>query len=196
MGMEPSDEVLVQRCLDGESAAFDVLVQRYQTRVYHLAYRLTHHAEDANDLAQEVFVRVYERLHTFRPDAPFWPWLRRVAMNWGLNWLKRQRLPQISLETGASTDEEEAGIDLPDWESDPARRAETRAMQAEVQRAIASLPLKYRAAVVLRYAEGLSYEEIAQTLQLPLGTVKTHLFRAKAMLQERLATVYRDYFEA
>jgi RNA polymerase sigma-70 factor (ECF subfamily) len=192
--MEPSDEVLVQRCLAGEGAAFDVLVRRYQKRVFHLTYRLTQHPEDANDLAQEVFVRAYERLHTFRPGAPFWPWLRRVAVNWCLNWLDRQHPAPLSLETGASGEDEEAGIDLPAAGEDPARQAETQALQAEVQRAMATLPPKYRVAVVLRYAEGLSYEEIAQALRLPLGTVKTHLFRARALLQQRLAEVYRDYF--
>lgn len=192
--MEPSDEVLVRRCLAGEGKAFDVLVQRYQRRVFHLAYRLAHHPEDANDLAQEVFVRAYERLHTFRPGVPFWPWLRRVAVNWCLNRLERQPPPSLSLETGASTEDQEAGIDLSAEGEDPVRSAEAHALQAEVRRAMATLPPKYRAVAVLRYMEDLSYEEIAQTLQLPLGTVKTHLFRARALLQERLASVYQDYF--
>jgi len=193
--MEPSDEELVRRCLAGESAAFDTLVRRYQQRIYRLAYRLTQDAEEANDLAQEVFVRVYERLHTFRQEATFQPWLYRVATNWCLNALKKRRPPHLSLETGASTDGEEASLEIPDEAADPARAVETTALQAEVRRAMATLPPKYRMVVVLRHAEGLSYEEIAATLQLPLGTVKTHLFRAKDLLRKRLQHVYEAYFE-
>lgn len=193
--MEPSDEELVRRCLAGEGAAFDTLVRRYQHRIYRLAYRLTQDAEEANDLAQEIFVRAYERLHTFHQEAAFQPWLYRVATNWCLNALKKRRPPSLSLETGASTDEEETSLEIPDEATDPARMVETTALQAEVQRAMATLPLKYRMAVVLRHAEGLSYEEIAETLQLPLGTVKTHLFRAKDLLRKRLQHVYEAYFE-
>jgi len=193
-GMEPTDETLVQRCLNGDTEAFDALVRRYQRPIYNLAYRLTSDPEEANDLAQEIFLRVYERLHTFQPEAAFRPWLYRVATNWCLNALKRRRPPTVSLETGGGIEGEERPLELPDLVEDPARLAERRELQERVQQAILTLPPKYRIVMLLRYAQGLSYEEIATALEMPLGTVKIHLHRAKAHLKERLRDLYEAYF--
>ncbi|HIE50637.1 MAG TPA: sigma-70 family RNA polymerase sigma factor [Armatimonadetes bacterium] len=192
--MEPTDETLVQRCLNGDTEAFDALVRRYQRPIYNLAYRLTSDPEEANDLAQEIFLRVYERLHTFQPEAAFRPWLYRVATNWCLNALKRRRPPTVSLETGGGIEGEERPLELPDLVEDPARLAERRELQERVQQAILTLPPKYRIVMLLRYAQGLSYEEIATALEMPLGTVKIHLHRAKAHLKERLRDLYEAYF--
>lgn len=184
-----ADETLVQRYLAGDRDAFRHLVERHTPALFNLAYRLTRDREEAADITQEAFRRAFEALPNSRTDLPFKPWLFQIAVNLCRDWAKRQR-PLALADLGRESDEGEERADaaesLPDTSPLPMALVEAAETRQALQRAIEDLPPAYRAAIVLRYMEDLSYQDIAATLGLPLNTVRTHLARAKKMLQTRL----------
>lgn len=171
------EAVLLESSRRGDLSAYDRLVAAYQDRVYQTAYRITGHREDAWDAAQEAFLRAFRALRTFRGDATFSTWMTRIAVNAALD-VVRRRPPQTSaIPEGVLVS---AG-------TDPTDEVVGRDQQRRVQQAIAALPADHRAVVVLRDVQGLSYEEIARTLRLPIGTVRSRLSRARETLRVALA---------
>lgn len=192
LAMAASDEELVERAKRGDRSAFDELIAAYQRPIYHLALRYCGHPEDARELAQEVFVRAWLKLGTFRDGLPFRPWLYQVAARVCLNAAARPRLRTWSLEPADDDDRPLDPAGPPD--DDPAAQAAGGEFAAAVQRAVAALPPPYRLVMLLRHVKQLSYPEIATACDLPLGTVKTHLHRARARLREQLAELLPDGF--
>lgn len=185
--MEQTDASLVQRTLGGETAAYNVLVQRYQRQVYNLAYRMVGNAEDAGDMVQETFLRAYGALSSFRQDASFLTWLYKIASNLCIDNLRaRKSKGALSLDFELEEGREPAADERIFSPEDTAVRG---AVGDIVQKAVMNLPAKYRVVVMMRHLQGMSVEEIAEQLNLPSGTVKTHLFRAREMLRERLRPV-------
>lgn len=176
-----SDEQLVTLVLNGHTESFQILVERYQKQVFSLAYRLCSDYDEAQDLAQESFLRIYQELPRFDVSRRFFPWMYRVAHNACVNQLQRRPRETSPLEES---------FDLSD-EGDPSARPEQaydRMEQARtVQEAIAALPENYRAPLVLKYLRHLSYQEIADQLELPVSTIETRLFRGRNMLKKALA---------
>ena len=172
---------LVARFQRGDEDAFDELVDRHRRRVYSLVCRLSTPA-DADDLAQEVFIAAYKALPAFRGDSAFSTWLYRIAVHVCSHHLRKRRLD--------TTDLDEQFLDL-DREHDPERSAISAELSERVRTAIGNLPYKLRLVVVLRDLHGLSYEEMAQVLGCPIGTVRSRLHYAS----QRLATVLRPYVE-
>ncbi len=184
--MEQTDAVLVQRTLDGDLDAYDVLVHRYQRQVYNLAYRMLSSSEDAGDLVQETFLRAYNALSSFRQDASFLTWLYKITSNLCIDQMRaRKSKGALSLDFEL----EEGREPMADRTHGPEETVVRGAVSDIVQREVMNLPEKYRIVVVMRHLQGLSIEEIAGQLHLPSGTVKTHLFRARDMLRERLRPV-------
>jgi len=184
--MEQTDATLVQRTLRGETAAYNVLVQRYQRQVYNLAYRMVGSAEDAGDMVQETFLRAYGALASFRQDASFLTWLYKIASNLCIDHLRaRKSKGALSLEVELEEGREPAADRL----GSPEDTAVRGAVGEIVQKAVMNLPERYRVVVVMRHLQGMSVDEIANQLNYPSGTVKTHLFRAREMLRERLREV-------
>ena len=171
-----AEDQLIARSRGGDTHAFDVLVERYQDRVYDLAYRITGHHADAQDAAQESFVKAYRSLRTFRGDASFSTWLHRIAVNAALDAVRRR--PPAS-----PAPDERAGASL-DPLADRAERVEAR---ERIHRAIAALPLEQRVVVTLRDVQGWSYEEIAAIVEIPIGTVRSRLARGREALRAALA---------
>src|SRR5512134_857872 len=173
----PNDRDLIIRARRGAAGgdAFGELATRYQTSVFNVCYRLLHERGEAEDLAQETFMRAYDRLHTFDLDREFGPWIRRIAANLCLNYLEARK---------ATTpfDEERGADDNQRTE----RQVEVQERSAQIRAALASLPPHYRVVVELRHYQQLSYEEIAAELAIPLSDVKSHLFRARKLLAEKL----------
>ena len=184
--VEQNDADLVKRTLCGETAAYNGLVQRYQRQVYNLAYRMLGNAEDAGDLVQETFLRAYGALSSFRQDASFLTWLYKIASNLCIDQL-RSRKAKGALSLEVELDEGREPADL--RQVGPEESAVRGAVQDIVQRAIYNLPEKYRLVVVMRHLQDMSVEDIANALDMPTGTVKTHLFRAREMLRGRLRPV-------
>lgn len=170
------EDLLIARSRDGDTRAFDLLVEKYQDRVYDLAYRITGHHDDAQDAAQEAFVKAYLALRTFRGDAAFSTWLHRIAVNAAYDGVRRRPPagPHPVEVAGASADP------LGD-------RAERIEAQERILRAIAALPLEQRAVVALRDIQGWSYEEIAAIAEIPVGTVRSRLARGREALKAALA---------
>ncbi|NLC38898.1 MAG: sigma-70 family RNA polymerase sigma factor [Clostridia bacterium] len=176
-----SDEVLVQKCLEGDRGAFAEIVRRYQKQIYSLAYRLTNHMEDAQDLAQEIFIKLYQVLDKYDTQKPFFPWMYKVATNVCYTLLRKRPADEVPLEKVI-----EFGPIVLQSQNQPEERYEAKEMQLLVQQAIAQLPEKYRIPLVLRYLEEFSYRQIAEIMDLPLTTIETRLYRGKALLQKRL----------
>jgi RNA polymerase sigma-70 factor (ECF subfamily) len=185
--VEQTDADLVRQTLCGQSAAYNTLVQRYQRQVYNLAYRMLGNAEDAGDLVQDTFLRAYGALASFRQDASFLTWLYKIASNLCIDHL-RSRKTRHALSLDAETEEgREPAASM--RTSGPEEIAVRGAVQDVVHHAIQNLPERYRVVVIMRHLHDMSVEEIAHALELPTGTVKTHLFRAREMLRGRLRPV-------
>ena len=170
-----AEDQLIARSRGGDTDAFDLLVERYQDRVYDLTYRITGHHADAQDAAQESFLKAYRSLRTFRGDAAFSTWLHRIAVNAALDAVRR-RAP-------ASPPPVDPGMSV-DPLADRAERVEAR---ERIQRAISALPTEQRVVVTLRDVQGWSYEEIAFITEIPVGTVRSRLARGREALRVALA---------
>jgi len=179
--MPLSDESLVAQSLRGDAQAFAELVTRYTAPIFNLAFRLTGDCAEAENATQETFLRAYSALPRSRTDLAFKPWLFQIAVNLCRD-LARKKRPTAFAEM--ASDEEEA---IEDESPLPLDQVETRELGQALARAVADLPEMYRAVVTLRYTEELAYEDIAAVLDLPVNTVRTHLFRAKSMLRKALA---------
>jgi RNA polymerase sigma-70 factor (ECF subfamily) len=180
-----SDEELIARVLAGDDDSYRVLVERYSDYVYAIVIRIVGDEEDAADVAQKAFVRAHRALVGFRGDSKFGSWLYRIAVNRALTHLQRRRRRPVTVDIAAYPGE----VPNPSARRDPLGPAE-QALAAErrerVRGAVGALPPKYRAAVTLFYLEERSYQEVAEILGVPMGTLKTHLHRARAMLREAL----------
>lgn len=190
------DEQLVRACQDGHWEAFESLVALYERKIYSLALRLSGNAEDANDLAQETFIRLYRSIHTFRGQSAFSTWLYRIATNVCLDELRRrQRHPTISLDAPMETEEGQMERELVDPGQLPEYVYESKELRQMVQQLIAELSEDHRTVLILRDIENLSYEEIAEILDCQLGTVKSRLNRARAALRDKILS-QRELFDS
>ena len=184
--MEGPDPELVRRACAGERAAFEGLVRHYQGAVYGLAYRVTYDAELARDIAQDVFLRLYQRLDRYDPSRPFHPWFMTLASNYTLNARAKAKLRKtVSLDAPIG-DGEDSGPDPQAEQPTVSELAEEDETRGAVRAAIRALPETYAGVVALHYLEGLSVKEVAARLEIPEGTVKIRLFRARAKLKETL----------
>jgi RNA polymerase sigma-70 factor (ECF subfamily) len=178
----PSDDAeLVRLCLEGDRTAFDSLVARHYRGIYNMVYRMLGNAEDALDLTQETFLRVYTRLDTFQLGRPFTAWLRRIASNLCIDHLRQRPQPAVSLD-----EQLEAGLEQADDSpgASPPDRLEMAEDSRRVLAAVQRLPAKQRAVLIMRHVDGMSLEEIAAALGWPLGTVKVNLFRGRRAVRE------------
>ncbi len=182
-----ADEALIELALDGDEDAYGVLVRRYQRRLTAFLGQLVGDLELARELSQEAFIRAWSALDRFDPRYRFSTWLFRIAHNLGIDQLRRKRLQTVSLYRSDS-DGEELEVVVADLEKDPLGHLENRALADEMRRAIDQLRPEYRELVLLRHFAGLSYQEIADFKDMPLGTVKNKLFRAHTVLRDALAT--------
>ena len=177
----PDDDGLIRAAQGGDQAAFGELVRRYQRAVYRVAYGLTRNPSDADDLAQEAFVRAYQAIGRFRVGEPVFPWLARIVTNLAFSlFRRRRRRPETALEPLVEAGRQ-WGVD-----DDPADQAAGRERERQLQAAFAELKADHQAILTLRIVEELSYEQIADTLRVPVGTVMSRLSRARAELKARL----------
>lgn len=186
---EKTDVELVLRTLKGDKEAYGELVARYQGHVYGLTYSIVDNWADAQDIAQETFIRAYCNLDQLRAPARFAAWLRRVTFSVAMNWLKAFR-PGLFEQFGSLEDLD--SLDIPDFAPGPAEVAEKRELADAVLRAVASLPPKYRVPLTMFHLDGLSYQKVADFLDIPLGTVQSLIHRARKMLRPALSA-YSPY---
>ncbi len=181
-----TDERLVELALDGDEEAFGILVRRYQRRLTAFLSQLVGDLELARELSQEAFVRAWSALARFDPKYRFSTWLFRIAHNLGIDQLRRRRLKTVSLYR-TDTEGTEVEVVVPDTEKDPLGHLENHALASELRQVIDELRPEYRELVLLRHFAGLSYQEIADFKEMPLGTVKNKLFRTHSVLRKALA---------
>ncbi len=176
------EAAVIRRVIDGDVNAFEDLVTAYEKNVYNLALRTTGNAQDAEDMVQEAFLKAYNSLPGFRGDSKFSVWLYRIVSNVCLDFLRRQnRRPSTSLSV-EDEEGEESQLDIPDESQSPETLLEQKLTREAVQRGLQSLSGEQRQILLLREIQGLSYEEIAQALDLEAGTVKSRIFRARKKL--------------
>lgn len=180
------DQDLVKRAQRGEMAAFDLLVRKYQHRVAALVSRYVHDWSEVQDVVQEVFIRAYRAIAGFRGDAKFSTWLHRIAVNTAMNHLAAQgRRPPGEDVAVEDAEQFESGLLLHDHDT-PERELMRQQLEQTVLEAVEALPPELREAITLREVEGLSYEEIAERMHCPIGTVRSRIFRAREAIDERL----------
>jgi RNA polymerase sigma-70 factor (ECF subfamily) len=185
-GVEQSDLELVRRVQKGERGAFDLLVLRYQHKVVKLVARLLRDPAEAEDVAQEAFVKAYRALGSFRGDSAFYTWLYRIAVNTARNTMaSRQRRP-LDYEADLSESEQSVVDSRMRHVDTPEAVVLSDEIQRTVTDAIEALPEDLRTAIVLREVEGLSYEEIAEAMDCPVGTVRSRIFRAREAIDRNL----------
>ena len=185
--LDPTDEALVRSVLSGNRDRFELLVERYQTRLVNYLYRMVRNLEEAHDLTQEVFIRVYQALDRYDSQYRFSTWLFRVAQNAAIDVIRKRRIQLVPL-TRRADEGSDATVDLelPDGQPSALDTLQGRELDASIRSAIDALPWEYRELILLRHYGELAYEEIAEVKAMPLGTVKNKLFRARQMLKQQL----------
>lgn len=185
--MQESDVFLIKGCRTGDISAFDRLVIRHRKQMYQLAYRITGNHEDADDISQEAFIRAYKSIGSFRGKSKIVTWLRRIVINLSINHLKkesRRREPSNEGAVGGEVDSPVSGV-----AHNPLANIEADELVQRIKEAEDSLPVSERIVFVLRVHQGLSYKEMARTLNCPVGTVMSRLNRARRRLRDNL----KDY---
>jgi RNA polymerase sigma-70 factor, ECF subfamily len=186
-----TDQELVTRAQAGSEAAYRELLGRYQRPVFSLIYRMVRDREQAEDLAQETFVKVFNNITRYDPRYKFSSWIFKIASNLTIDTLRKKEPATVSLDgsRNASTAEEAEAtrITVESREATPEEFVESKELGAEIERAIGVLRPEYRTAILLRHVEGRAYEEIAEIMEVPLGTVKTYIHRARSELRGTLA---------
>ena len=180
------DLELVRRVQRGESAAFDLLVRKYQHRIIALIGRYIHDWSECQDVAQDTFIRAYRAIGNFRGDAQFYTWLHRIAVNTAKNHLvAHNRRPPTDDVDASDAELYDSGSRLRDTDT-PERELMRQELEHTVMKAVDSLPEELRTAITLREVEGMSYEEIAQRMNCPIGTVRSRIFRAREAIDAEL----------
>ena len=191
MSNKSSDMKLVKRVQKGDKGAFDLLVLKYQHKIVNLVMRYVRDPELALDITQEAFIKAYRALPRFRGDSAFYTWMYRIAVNTAKNHLAAQRRRPLDVELDLQ-DPEQYDLHAKLRETDtPEGVTLGKELKETVERAIAGLPEDLRTAIILRELEGMSYEEIAQTMECPVGTVRSRIFRARDAIAKKVGPLTR-----
>ena len=186
-----TDQEVVSLARHGQDAAYRELVRRYERPVFSLVYRMVRDRELAEDLSQETFVKALNAIESYRPEFKFSSWIFKIANNAAIDHLRRRELDTLSLDGSPHAETPEAieatALQIGDRQETALEEVEARELGGEIETAIARLRPEYRSCILLRHVEGRAYEEIAEILGLPLGTVKTYIHRARNELRLSLA---------
>ncbi len=187
---QPTDEELIARFQNGDAYAFDLLVKKYKDPLLNFIYRFIGDLVESEDIVQETFYRVYKNKHYYKEVAKFSTWIYTIAGNLAKTELRRRKRRKVfSIHRESPVDKE---FELPDLKSDPEKEVNTIVTEKIIQKAISSLPQKFRQVIVLRDIQGFSYEEISSIIKVPLGTVKSRVNRARLKLQDDLDFLLED----
>jgi len=191
MGERSTDQALVERVQQGDKQAFDILVLKYQNKIIQLAYRYVHDHDEALDVAQEAFIKAYKSLDNFRGDSAFFTWIYRIAINTAKNHLvaSGRRPPRTDLDA-REAEQYDGAEGLREYDT-PEHVLLRDELKETIASAINDLPDDLRTAITLRELEGLSYEEIAQAMECPIGTVRSRIFRARDAIDLRLKSLLK-----
>ena len=180
------DDKLVERAIGGDESAYSELVEKYERALYFHVRKMIKDEEQVNDLVQEAFVKAFDNLNSYSTNYAFSTWLYRIATNHTIDYLRKKKLKTLSIDEPVKTRDGDMQMQLEDESAGTDRNIIRKQRQKIVQNAIDELPEKYRKVIEMRHMEEKSYQEIADVLDLPLGTVKAHIFRAREMLYKAL----------
>ena len=187
------DAQLIKRALKGEDRAYRRLRLKYHDAIYNLIYRMIHDKEEVEDLTQEAFIKAFTSLSSFNEEYAFSTWIYRIATNNSIDYIRRKRFQTFSIDKPIESKDGDYAFELPDTGFEPDEELMADQRRVLLDDAIRSLPPKYRRVIIMRHVEEKEYQEIAEELKLPLGTVKAHIFRAREMLYRRLRSKMRHY---
>ena len=177
---------LIEKALAGDDKAFAEILKRYRLPLYHLIFKMVHNKEEAEDLVQEAFIKAFRALGSFNEEYAFSTWLYKIAVNNCIDYLRKKRLQTFSYDKPMDMKDGTLRREYADYEPTPDNQLLSAEKSKFINQAIDELPPKYRTVIVLRHREEYSYEDIAEKLHLPLGTVKARIFRAREMLKRKL----------
>jgi RNA polymerase sigma-70 factor (ECF subfamily) len=181
-----SDEILVEKCQNGDKQAFELLIKKYQRRIFHLIYRITQDPTVVEPIAQEVFLKAYRSITSFRGSSQFYTWLYRIAVNTSLSHIKKESVEE-NRERSLEHDLHASILQSESLKTeDPEELFIRKEFLKHLLDSLRRLPEDLRTAVILREFSGLNYEEISEVMEIPLGTVRSRIFRARARLREML----------
>jgi RNA polymerase sigma-70 factor (ECF subfamily) len=183
-----SDEEIVARIKSGQVELFEAIVSRYQRKLINYIYRMINNLEAAMELCQEVFIKVYSSLDKYNPEYKFTTWVHRIASNATIDWMRKKKLETYSIDDGGDGEGLSLGDQLSTDDLDPLSNLEMRQLQERIEGAIDELPFIYKQLIILRHINELSYDEIAEAVDLPLGTVKNRIFRGREILKAKLSS--------
>lgn len=183
------DQILIKKALAGNESAYRVLLNRHKEAIYRLIIKIVRNQEEARDLVQETFMKAFGSLSSYKCQYRFTTWLYKIAANSCIDFLRKRRLVSISLDQPLETKDGEVTIELADWTYNPEADLASRQKALSIDAAIESLPKKYREVILFRHKQDKSYEEIAQILNIPVGTVKARIFRARELLKKKLKSL-------
>lgn len=182
-----TDEQIVEKIKQGQIELFEVIVNRYQRKLVNYIYRMISDIDTAMELCQEVFIKVFNSLDKYNPEYKFTTWVHRISSNATIDLMRKKKIDAFSLDTNDLEDAPTLKNQIPAAGLTPLENLEMAQLQARIEKAIDELPFIYKQLIVLRHINELSYEEIATTVNLPLGTVKNRIFRGREMLKAKLA---------
>ena len=181
-----TDEEIIEKIKNGSVELFEVIVIRYQKKLVNYIYRMINDFESAMELCQEVFIKVYNSLDKYNPSFKFTTWIHRISSNATIDWMRKKKIDCYSLDGNDNDDSPSLSQQVPSKDLNPLQNLEMNQLQGRIEGAIDELPFIYKQLIILRHINELSYEEIANTVSLPLGTVKNRIFRGREMLKAKL----------
>jgi len=186
---QEEEAIIIAEALAGSQKAYAHLVERHRQPLFHVINRIVRNSDASNDLVQETFMKAFASLASYRSEFRFSTWLYKIAANSSIDFLRKRRIQALSLDRPFETEDGSVEIEVPDNSYNPEMDLEKKQQKFTIEEAIGSLPHKYREVIIHRHQEDKSYEEIADLLDIPVGTVKARIFRARELLKKKLKNI-------
>jgi len=183
----------IKKALKGDQTAYRAILKKYHDQVYNLLYRMVHDKDEVEDLTQEAFIKAFNSLHNFNEEFAFSTWLYKIATNNCIDYIRKKKLATFSIDKPLESKDGEYSFEIPDSSYEPDKTLIAGQRSKILEEAVNALPEKYRQVILMRHTEDKDYQEIADELKLPLGTVKAHIFRAREILYKRLKKKIHHY---
>ena len=187
------DLKLINLALDGDQSAYVRLMKKYKGTINHVLLRVVQDPDEVEDITQEVFINAFKSLKSFKKEYSFFSWIYKIALNKGIDSLRKKKTPTFSLDKPIESNESDYRFEVPDSTYEPDKSIIAKERATFIQQAIDRLPAKYRKVIIMRHQEEKDYGEIAKELKLPIGTVKVHIFRARELLNKYLRNKIGHY---
>jgi RNA polymerase sigma-70 factor (ECF subfamily) len=188
-GLQEQDDQLIANALQGDQKAYEALLARHNKAIFHVVMKIVRNREEAQDLVQETFMKAFNALASYRSEYRFSTWLYKIAANCAIDFVRKKRIEALSLDKPIETKDGRVEFEVPDSSWDPEQDLVRKQKLKSIEEAIDSLPDKYREVIIYRHKDDKPYEEIADILKVPVGTVKARIFRARELLKKKLKPI-------